>query len=625
MKALCIALVIIAFATVQILIGGARLLYSLPAYALLAVAAVLPLLPRWRADPNVRTVCLATTALCFAWLLVRNVLSPVDYLARPDFFNILGCLTVYFLVAVQLTKPAHRLAIFAGLLFLSIAHLAVAAAQFKRGDAVMVLPWIWRLDSTWRASGFYISPNHLAGLLEVVAVMGLSVAVWSGWKLWVRVLVGYVVAGCVMGVAITGSRGGYVSTAFGLAAFAVICLAAWSKVNPERFRSRLIGMIAAVALVVGSIFLMAQSAGIKERLSTIYEPKNMRVFMWKAAIEQFKLSPVWGAGSGTYVYYGRQFRDPSVQNDPIFVHNDYLHLLAEYGVAGAAVFLIFLLSHLVSGVRGFSVFVTALAKRTAVPSDALALNIGALCALATYVAHSVVDFNLHIPANALVMAFVFGILANPGVESPASAPGWVSQASRYVPPVLGLLLLTLAVPKLPGELFAEKARVALRLAQPDEARAFAQHGLEYERKNPDLFYYLGEADRLKAYETTDSDERLQLNAAAATNFQQALALYPQDVRTMLKLSQTYDKLDRFEDAEAVLKTAMRADPNLGSVYAFYGIHFQSRNLLPEAADWYRKVLALDSQNPVALAGLKEIEQLQKPVRTRGGIQMEDDF
>src|SRR2546428_12884607 len=130
----------------------------------------------------------------------------------------------------------------------------------------------------------------------------------------------------------------------------------------------------------------------------------MRVDFWKAAIQQWKLQPVLGTGSGTYLFYGRQFRTDRVQPDPVYVHNDYLQLLAEYGTVGAALFVLFLTAHLRSGWKnlerlGF--------KRAPVSSrllsNGMALQLGAIAAVSAYIVHSFLDFNLHIPANVLLL------------------------------------------------------------------------------------------------------------------------------------------------------------------------------------------------------------------------------
>src|SRR5207248_4889414 len=177
-----------------------------------------------------------------------------------------------------------------------------------------------------------------------------------------------------------------------------------------------------------------------------------------AAIEEWKTSPLFGTGSGTYLYFGRMFRTERIQNDPVHAHNDYLHLLAEYGVVGGALFLFFLVAHFWNGWKDFRRLGP---KRVAVSnqllSNSLALNLGALGSVAAYLVHSFVDFNLHIPANVLLLAFVFGVLTNAGVqrEGEDSAVPMSILCWRALLLITGAFLAIQSFRFLPGEYFAE--------------------------------------------------------------------------------------------------------------------------------------------------------------------------
>ena len=84
-----------------------------------------------------------------------------------------------------------RLFLLVFLLTAALGHVAVGALQFRNGDNWMPIAFLQRFDYGRRASGFYICPNHLAGLLEVVGLFGLSVAFWSRWPVWAKLLAGY--------------------------------------------------------------------------------------------------------------------------------------------------------------------------------------------------------------------------------------------------------------------------------------------------------------------------------------------------------------------------------------------------------------------------------------------------
>src|SRR5205807_5141528 len=182
---------------------------------------------------------------------------------------------------------------------------------------------------------------------------------------------------------------------------------------------------------------------LADRAQNALSTARIRLDLWHAAIEEWKSQPSIGTGSGTYLYYGRMFRTERMQQDPINAHNDYLHLLGEYGAVGGALFLFFLGTHLHGGWRNFQ----RLGPRRVVVSHnllstSLALNLGALGAVAAYIVHSFVDFNLHIPANALLLAFVFGVLANAGIQREKELAtvrmptGWW----RLLLPVIGIVL-----------------------------------------------------------------------------------------------------------------------------------------------------------------------------------------
>ena len=408
--------------TLQTLIGGRVVLFCLPGLCLIGASALLAVAtasrPRVGADP----FCLCATALFFGYLLIRGCLSP-DYFARLDLFSVVGALAVYGLTATMLTSSAARAAIIVSLLGVAVVQVVIGLIQFSRGDNYMLIPFLQRGgEYGQRASGFLVCPNHLAGFLEVVGIMGLSLTCWSRWPLWSKLLVAYVTCACYAGIILTASRGGYMSVLASLLAFGFVSLVVLRRKRPGNWLSfGLIGVVA-LTILVGTAGLLIQRNGfLKERAENIIDTKNVRIELWRAALKQWQLAPVFGTGAGTYRFYGREFRGEQMQYDPVDVHNDYLHLLCEYGLVGLAGFLLFFSAHLRQGWRSLIRFATN-SGGGALLSTRLALYLGAIAAIAAYVVHSALDFNLHIPANALLLAFVFGLLANPGVAHRSAAP-----------------------------------------------------------------------------------------------------------------------------------------------------------------------------------------------------------
>jgi tetratricopeptide (TPR) repeat protein len=243
----------------------------------------------------------------------------------------------------------------------------------------------------------------------------------------------------------------------------------------------------------------------------------------------------------------------------------------------------------------------------------VALTIGALSGLIALLGHSLVDFNFHIPANTMLAAFLFGILARPtrGTAGPdAQGREGRGQWLRWFAPVAGSAVMVLVWWRMPGEYFAEGARVALRNKQYLESQRFAESGLAYERKNPDLFYYLGEAIRGRSAEDPELMMQLALWETSAEAFEEGLLLFPQDTRLLLKFGEALDTLRRFPEAEVIFQRAIANDPNFGNVYAYYGYHWLAQGRMTEARASFAKALALEP-NDTAGRGMRELENAQK--------------
>ena len=304
-----------------------------------------------------------------------------------------------------------------------------------------------------------------------------------------------------------------------------------------------------------------------------------------------------------------------MQNDPIHVHCDYLELLAEYGVVGVALAGLFLAAHLRGGFRGVGEIVrTKLEPAWETSSNEVGLGIGALSAIIALLGHSLVDFNFHIPANTLVAAFLFGILARPirasNVDAETSGRARQGRWLRCFVPLGGAVVMVLVWWRMPGEYLAERARVALRDKQYLQAQKLAESGLAWERKNPDLFYYLGEAAQGRSLEEPEPAIQRALREISAEAFEEGLLLFPEDTRLLLKFGEALDTLRRFTEADSILQRAVANDPNFGNVYAYYGFHWLAQRRPQEARRYFSKALEL-GPNEIAARGMEDINRTEK--------------
>jgi O-antigen ligase len=571
-------LLLAAFIAIQVLIGGTRLVFAFPAYALIAVAGGVAVLLIGRARPLPDQICLLSAVIFLGYILGRAILSPAPYLARFDIYSVIAGLVVYFLTACVLTESRTRLFILICLLIGAILHVIVGAVQFRNGDNWMPIAFLQRFDYGTRASGFYICPNHLAGLLEVIGIFGLSLTFWSRYPVWAKLLIGYGTLICYVGIILTASRGGYVSVVVSLIVFLVLSVRLASAAGSAlQIRIGAAAFVLAALAALAIFFVIHKSDYLSDRTRNVVDNKNIRLDFWKAAWQQWKTNPLLGTGSRTYLFYGRKFRVDAVQIDAVYVHNDYLQLLAEYGAAGFAGFLIFYGAHLRRGLitaRRLGPRRILVSQR--LRSNAMALNLGALGGVAAISTHSFLDFNLHIPANVLLLAFVFGIIANSGVDQTArpmrtairTVPWFAVMAGLAI--VLGWQTWRLA----PAEFLTENARTALRDNHPFAAISFARRGLELERNNPQLYYYLGRARLLAGDQQHDPAARASFYEAALPAYESARALGPLDETYPLELAFTYDLLDRYAEAEWMFDLARRLDPKYHAIGEYYQAHLK---------------------------------------------------
>jgi O-antigen ligase len=605
------ALLLTGIGWIQIQLGGTRPAHAYPGYLLVGCAGLLSVLAFGfkRSAPNWGT--LLWTSLFFGYLLIRTWLSPLQFLANTNLFLILAALTTYFLSAALLTELRWRLFLIGGFLLLEIGHLWVGIIQYVAGANFLPFGYV-RPDYGLRASGFYVCPNHFAGFLESLALLVLALALFARLQVWIRIVLIYLATAGFAGVLISGSRGGYLSSGAGLVVLVIYGFYHSFRVAPSRVQQVLLSAICigGLVLLIGSIFVI-RSELLTQRFGSVIEPRDLRPRLWQAALREFALDPVVGTGAGTYLIYGRKFRDPSIQSDPIYAHNDYVQLLAEYGVIGEALFVGFLAAHLSSAWKFIRRMLRWLQQNEKTFSSSLGLAVGASLGVVALMVHSFFDFNLQIPGNTLFVAFLFGILANPGVQWDKEQPEPRTNALiwRLVPVLLGLVLIGFVWPRWPGEAESEAARLAFLKQSYALAIYHSIRAIQHGNENPDTLYYLAESRR-QLGNGFSGDTKRDFLTGAAKAFQQGLDYFPMDERLLVKGGLTLAQLGDFTGADDLFARAFEWSPNLGQVYAFYGSRLQLEGRSAEAATAYRHSNQL-SANQIATVGLNQTLEAAK--------------
>jgi tetratricopeptide (TPR) repeat protein/O-antigen ligase len=207
-------------------------------------------------------------------------------------------------------------------------------------------------------------------------------------------------ASVIMGAALllTQSRGGLFSVLTGL--IVVLTLTLYGRT------SKRVPLI--LALTIALFVLYASTFGLDlvvQRLSmAIREPfLDLRWPTWSGTLAVVNDAPVLGVGLGAFEDAFRGHQPLAIWTGYLvdYAHNDYLQLLAETGLIGAMI--------LVWALVGLVTFVVVRWMGRQDPF-VRGLVTGGLGALSAILAHSAMDFGLHMPANALLLVTLSALL-----------------------------------------------------------------------------------------------------------------------------------------------------------------------------------------------------------------------
>ena len=271
------------------------------------------------------------------------------------------------------------------------------------------LYWFREISSGVLPFGPYVNRNHFAGFAELILPLALVPLVLGRVRRERRPVVGLFAVLPIGALFLSASRGGIVSFGVELGALALV------MIHRRTMGKQWLPGVA--VLLVASLLVYWLGIGqLLERLSSVQllevtagKRDSMRKDTWQIFLDH----PFVGTGLGTlqtvYPSYETLY-DGKIVNH---THNDYLEALAETGILGGlccAWFLGVLFSESLKRLRQFN------------NSFGGTLQLSGLVASTGFLVHSFVDFNLHIPANALLF-FLMAHLATaeiPQSSRPAS-------------------------------------------------------------------------------------------------------------------------------------------------------------------------------------------------------------
>jgi O-antigen ligase len=270
------------------------------------------------------------------------------------------------------------------------------------------LYWFREIRSGGLPFGPYVNRNHFAGFAELVLPLALIPLVLGRVRRERWPVVGLFAVLPIGALFLSASRGGIVSFGAELGVLALVMIL--SRTMAKQWFAGVAVLLVAILLVswlgVGQILQRLSSVQLLE--VTAGKRSSMRRDTWQIFLHH----PVTGTGLGTLqIVYPRyeSLYDGKIVN---YAHNDYLEALAETGILGGlccAWFLGVLFSESLKRLRQLN------------NSFAGTLQLSGLVACSGFLVHSLVDFNLHIPSNALLF-FLMAHLATSEIQPLAPRP-----------------------------------------------------------------------------------------------------------------------------------------------------------------------------------------------------------
>jgi O-antigen ligase len=179
-------------------------------------------------------------------------------------------------------------------------------------------------------------PGELAAALVAGLVLGVALTGALKGKPGPRFLVALAVPLCAVGILFTGSRGGLIALTVALAGFIVV---------GAKWRGRIV-VLAAIVVIAGlGFYTYAASPDLRDRVTSVGSGSG-RIDLWTVGWRMVEGDPVQGVGIGNFpvaspdyvLVPGTVARPEYVSYKDKVAHNTYLELWAETGLVGLTLF-----------------------------------------------------------------------------------------------------------------------------------------------------------------------------------------------------------------------------------------------------------------------------------------------
>ncbi len=246
-------------------------------------------------------------------------------------------------------------------------------------------------------SSTFSNPNRFAGYMEMAFPLTLGM-LFTGFKGGKRFLIVYLSLMMLIVLVFTRSRGAWISTILSITFITILYVRNYPK---NRFK-----LLAAA--ITGFIFfgiVILSSRGVVEEFKTLKSVQSdasftSRLTLWKHLAEMIRDYPLLGTGPGTFSTMFTQYQPAGFQVRFYRAHNDYLQFITEVGLPLMIVYIWIIYLFFKRGL-----------KKIKHPSRLVrGTTLGAMTGVMATLIHSMFDFNLRIPADAILFTVLVAIV-----------------------------------------------------------------------------------------------------------------------------------------------------------------------------------------------------------------------
>lgn len=267
------------------------------------------------------------------------------------------------------------------------------------------------------ATGTFVNRNHFAGYLEMTIALGVGLLVtqillnkelYAGFRASLRDFIFTMLSGkarlrvflALMVVALVLSHSRMGNTAFFASLGICACIGLWLYRKHHKAKSLVLlfgSLITVDVLILGSWFGLDKLA---QRLETTDAEREERTFVFQNSLQTLQDFWLTGSGAGSYYSIFPNYRDNQSYFFYDFAHNDFLQFWIEYGLIGCLFFVSIVILSFIKAIQAQQQRHTAILK---------GMGFAAMMGIMSIMIHSSTDFNLQIPANALLFTLLCAV------------------------------------------------------------------------------------------------------------------------------------------------------------------------------------------------------------------------